>query len=202
MMASEEFFRQHSRFLPQYLTPAEKKDLWKEIEAFPKHQRLYADPTTIPQPLLQGDGWTGLTAMNFYTGERRTLAGVLISNSCDISLTNKRISAAQLLFAPITTVARYRQLLTDAGSSPTQADGVVQAIKKQRQTTTFFLPGEQHGPDEDCLVRLDDIRPHPLRDFADADRDILFRLNQFGFYLFLIKLSIHFSRLQEGIARG
>jgi hypothetical protein len=43
----------------------------------------------------------------------------------------------------------------------------------------------------------------PLHAFSeDGERRKLVTLNQLGFYLFVLKLSIHFCRFAEGISRS
>ncbi len=64
----------------------------------------------------------------------------------------------------------------------------------------FFLPAGT-AMDDDHLVLLDDIHTTPLNQFSRQKQKRLFCLGQTAFYIFLIKLSIHFTRLREGVRR-
>ena len=54
---------------------------------------------------------------------------------------------------------------------------------------------------EESSALFGDVRSQPLDHFMAGDRSLLFRLSDFGFYLFLFKLSIHFTRMLEGVER-
>jgi hypothetical protein len=60
---------------------------------------------------------------------------------------------------------------------------------------------QRRTPSEDHIALLDDLHTLPLGMFQKADRPKLFTLSQVGFYLFVVKLSIHFCRFSEGISR-
>ena len=73
------------------------------------------------------------------------------------------------------------------------------AIRDQRVTSIFHLPEGAWGPEG--IVLLGTIHAHPLDDFLAKDRTRLFTLSQYAFYIFLVKLSIHFTRMQENVRR-
>jgi hypothetical protein len=128
-------------------------------------------------------------------------SGVILSNSCDIDQNNPRALPTSVLFAPLISLDRYCKRLLAAGKTDAQVQTTLASIRAQRVTSVFFLPHAPYGPPEGIIL-LDDIHAHPLKDFLVCDRSQLFRLNQYGFYIFLIKLSIHFSRFQqEGVKR-
>ena len=64
----------------------------------------------------------------------------------------------------------------------------------------FFFP-EVPGELEESVALLDDIHAHPLANFIECQRTRLFCLSQYAFYIFILKLSIHFSRFQEDVVR-
>ena len=119
--AGNEIFEQIKSYLPSYLTPENKAELFSELKKFPNNFNYYLCPHK--ETYLQGDAWRGFVAINFHTQESKMVSGVIISNSCDITPENP------------------------------------------------------------------------------STKERLFVLNQFGFYLFLIKLSIHFTRFQEDVNR-
>jgi hypothetical protein len=79
----------------------------------------------------------------------------------------------------------------------------IRAIVRQEITTFFYLPKGALLP-EDHIALLDRINNCDLRflseEFVRENR--LFSLSNYGLYLFLLKISIHFTRITEGLDRG
>lgn len=201
MTESLNIAQQIQLFLPKYLSPSQKEQLWAELSAFPENFPFYFNRSDIQGELLQGDGWRGFIAIQFETGNRKIVSAVILSNTCDISTANQRALPVRILFSPLVSLRRYTELLQKSGRSTAQINNIIGDIKKQRYTSLFYFPCPNEGDDE-YIISLDDIHSHPVQDFlAQPDRKLLFRLSQTAFYLFLLKLSIHFSRFQEGISR-
>lgn len=199
-MTDEDIFEQIRLFLPKYLTPQQANDLYSELSKFPENKSFYLNGPELKNELLQGDGWRGFVALNFSSSERKVVSGVVLSNSCDVSLDNPRPLPGNVVFAPLIRLSKYVAQLGKAGKSREQVAAVVESIRKQRVTSIFFFP-DAPGVGEDAIAVLDDIHVHPLRDFVGSSPTSLFTLNQVAFYLFLMKLSIHFCRFQEGVRR-
>ena len=199
-MKPEEIFEQVSLFLPKYLTPTQKQELYSEMLRFPGTTQFYLHRPDLRDQLLQGDGWQGFIAINFHTGQRKVVSGVILSNSCDVSTDNCRRLPVNILFAPLVSLSQYEKLLLVSGKTPAQVDSQFNEIRNQKVTSVFYLPRLSEVIKE-SIILLDDIHMHPLSDFLEVSHEPLFQLNQFAFYLFLIKLSIHFCRFQEGIQR-
>lgn len=197
---SLEIFEQIRTFLPKYLTPAEKDDLFEELKRFPENASFYFGREDLRNELLQGDGWRGFVAIDFLTGNRKTVSGVILSNSCDIDPINIRSFPVNILFAPIIKLDKYIKKLQAEGKKDDQIKSLLATIRKQRVTNIFYLPSYP-GVIDESFILMDDIHTHPLSDFLTANRQPLFKLNQFFFYFFIIKLSIHFCRFQEEIHR-
>ena len=200
MSPETDVFEQIRLFLPKYLTPEQTKELYSELSKFPDNKAFYLFRTDLRDQLLQGDGWQGFIAIDFATGARKTVSGVILSNSCDISSENREDLPVNVLFAPLIGLAKYMDRLREIGKTATQIESIVGNIKKQRVTSLFYVPDCQ-GSIQESIILLNDIHAHPLQDFLTRDRTSLFTLNQYAFYVFLIKLSIHFSRFQEDIQR-
>ena len=81
-----------------------------------------------------------------------------------------------------------------------QIQNIITDIKRQRVNKVFYIPPIQ-GRLEESIILFDDIHNHPLEDFMRQERMSIFTLNQVWFYVLLLKLSIHFSRFQEGVQR-
>jgi len=185
--------------IPYYLSQEAKDNLVKALEEFPKNTAYYID--LYKNDILQGDGWTSFELINFETGDRKKVKGIVLSNSCDIDPTNKRHTRIKITFAPIIRLDRYTKLLEKSGLSNSSIDGKINAIKEQKVTTLFYLP-KGNGLDNEHIAMLDDLHTIPLDAFNDiAEREKLFTLSQIGFYLFILKLSVHFCRFHENIIR-
>jgi hypothetical protein len=197
---NSELFEQIRVFLPKYLTPAEKDDLFEELKRFPSNASFYFDREDLKNELLQGDGWRGFVAIDFLTGNRKTVSGVILSNSCDIDSANVKAFPVNILFAPIINFGKYVERLRAEGKMNDQIQSLLATIRKQRVANIFYLP-PCPGVTQESFILMDDIHAHPLSDFLDRDRQCLFKLNQFFFYYFVIKLSIHFCRVQEEVHR-
>lgn len=187
-------------FLPKYLSPKEQHDLFEALKQFPNNKNFYLQ-SKAPADMLQGDGWRGLIAINFETLEKKATSGLILSNSCDIDPSNSRAMDVRILFAPLIRLSNFAQTLEAAGKKADQISDTLATIRAQKVTSIFYLPEFVDVLDE-SIVLFDDIHAHPLRHFlASTEKARLFTLNQYAFYILVVKLSIHFSRFQEGIAR-
>lgn len=181
--------------IPYYLTQVAKENLVKALNSFPNityYTSLY------PNDALQGDGWTSMGIVSFEKGERDFIKGIILSNSCDIDLTNKRDLPAKLIFAPIIKLTNYVKLLEKTNVPNIKSK--IQAIRGQHVTNLFYLPKEAYLDDE-YIALLDDVHTIPLSTFNSKDQKKLFTLSQVGFYLFIFKLSVHFCRFHENVKR-
>jgi hypothetical protein len=197
MMITAEQIRDH---IPKYLTPQKQGELVEQLRNF-ENRSYYT--TLYPDDILQGDGWSSIQIIRFDDGARDKIKGILLTNSCDIDVSNPRDLAPRIVFAPLIRLADYEEALKRRTTlKPQQIDAKVDAIRKQRVSSLFFLP-RGAGLDADHMAILDDLHSIPLNSFREEiGRLKLFTLGQMGFYLFLLKLSIHFCRFQEGISRS
>ena len=185
--------------IPYYLSQASKENLVKALKEFPENTVYYT--TLYPTETLQGDGWSALGLINYETGERKRVRGIIRSNSCDIDLENKRDIPVKLVFAPIIKLKAYANLLELANIPKQSIEGKFNSIRNQKVNTLFYLP-QGAGLDAEYIALLDDIHSVPLLAFTNQeDRTKLFTLSQIGFYLFLLKLSVHFCRFSEAVVR-
>ena len=196
MEISEDSLRDH---IPYYLTQDAKDGLIRALRDFPHDTNYYSD--LYKDRVLQGDAWTALGLINYEGGTRKEVKGVVLSNSCDIAPENKRDTPARIVFSPIIKLHAYGALLTRAGIPAAVIENKFQSIREQKVTTLFYLP-PGCGLDEEYIALLDDVHTMPLSKFLENDRRVqIFTLSQVGFYLFLFKLSVHFCRFHEALAR-
>lgn len=78
----------------------------------------------------------------------------------------------------------------------------VKDIRKQAITSMLFLPANSKMPDS--IVFLNRITSVDNSYFSreELNKKRLFSLSDYGFYMLLFKLSVHFSRIQEKVNRG
>lgn len=84
----------------------------------------------------------------------------------------------------------------------TQIKSHLSDLRKQKITQIFYLPkgGKLF---EESFVLFDKINncENTYLNREKLPQQKIFTLSNYGFYLFLIKISIHFSRIREGIDR-
>ena len=186
--------------IPSYLSQKDKENLAKALDDFPRRINYYID--LYPNEALQGDGWTSVEIIRFENGDRKMIKAILLSNSCDIDPVNKRDLPIKLTFAPVIKLDRYFEYLTKAGVGGKDIEHKTLAIKEQRVSSLIYLP-EGAGLDGDYVALLNDLHTVPYAAFSAIDeRKKLFTLSNVGFYLFVLKLSVHFCRLHEDVLRG
>ena len=185
--------------IPYYLTKVQAEGLMVELEKYSDKTNFYTHDHLTEH--LQGDGWRGFQLFDFATGNKITTRGILLSNSCDIDPNNPRPMSAKVIFAPLVKLSRIKELYLKNGQDEKAVENIIHAIKQQHNTQFFFLPA-QTTLEEDYAVWLSDIHSMPMQSFIDnASHSKLFTLNLTGFYLFLLKLSIHFCRFHENVDR-
>lgn len=186
--------------IPYYLTQEQKVGLISALNDFRANPvSYYIDK--YHDELLQGDGWSNLEVIRFENGDRNSIKGIILSNTCDISPENDRPVPARITFAPIIKLSRYSTILESTDLTEQQINAKVQAIRNQNVTTIFYLPPEG-ALDEEYIALLDDVHNVPATAFnLTAKNEKVYTLSMFGFYLFLLKLSVHFCRFHEEVAR-
>ncbi|MCE2747270.1 MAG: hypothetical protein LW715_00355 [Rhodobacter sp.] len=191
--------------IPYYLTSEDQKVLLDELTAISRggtaEYLLGTSRDSFTEVMLQGDGWRGFQLFLFETGDRRSVRGIVLSNSCDVNPENPRDIPARMIFAPLVKLAAYKALLEARGISAERIADKIAAIRAQKTSNIFYLPAGG-VLQEDYVVRFDDAHNMPFAAHAKSeDREKLFTLNNTGFYMLVLKLSVHFCRLQEKVNR-
>ncbi|WP_038164860.1 hypothetical protein [Verrucomicrobium sp. BvORR106] len=192
-----EVLEDFKQYLPTYLSGTAKDNLFKELESFPKNidERIYTRKLQGEAVVFQGDGIKEMPFINL-PNEKVGPANVLvISNTCDIDPTNQREIPLQVSYCPIVKLGSWLSRLRE----PAPLD---QAVRAQRVSSMFYLPKNEHLKDDSValLDRMVSCSPKTLP-FENLREKKLFTLSDYGFYLFLFKLSIHMTRIREGVAR-
>lgn len=126
---------------------------------------------------------------------------MVISNSCDVAAENKRLLGPRLIYCPIISFPKYEKVVRDAGKIP--PDEHLEHIRRQRVTSMFYLP-KNGGLGEEGIALLDRVNNCDLQklDITELTGRRLFTLSDYGFYVFLFKVSIHLTRIREAVARN
>lgn len=125
---------------------------------------------------------------------------IVISNTCDITDDNIRsTNIKQALLAPFIPVEEYLKDM-QVQFKTEQIRGFYNSLKRQEHSNLFYLPSN-HKNNKDYIVFLDKIYWHPVNSLAQVTKNLeqerFLSLSNWGFYLFLLKLSYHLCRLPE-----
>lgn len=192
------------KFLPTFLSQGSEQAFLDEIADFLRHAEdhpHYTDELRNEPFIFQGDGLEGLLIINLPDTTTKHGRGIVLSNTCDINPSNKRIFEASLCYAPIFSLPAY----LDALRTQFPEDRVAsheRDIRRQSITQIFFLP-KGGKLVNDAIVFLDRIISiaNQTIDRTDLSHRRLFTLSDFGAWLFTLKLSIHFCRIRDKVDR-
>jgi len=193
-------------YLPKYLSPESEKYLFEELKHFPKNidDRLYASYPLEPDIIYQGDGIDGLLVVNLPDPLIAKAPVMIFSNTCDIDPRNKRLFPSTLVYSPVFNLQKYRDgLIASKMKDAAAIESHIESIKKQRITQMFYLPKGESLQNE-SFVFLDKINScdNTFLEKQEIKNLRLFTLSNYGLYLFIFKLSIHFTRITENIDRS
>ncbi|NLI74886.1 MAG: hypothetical protein GX442_00425 [Candidatus Riflebacteria bacterium] len=193
-------------YLPKFLSPEAERELFEGLRQFPEDlpARFYLSRMSEEPIVLQGDGLRGLQVINLpdpKVGEARV---IVLSNTCDVDLANPRpFFPAHLCYCPIFDLAKYQRALVESGKFvDQQIASHLEEVRRQRITQVFHLPPAP-GIINESLVFLDRINSCANTALArEALREKrIFTLGTFASWLFLLKLSIHFTRFTDKVNR-
>lgn len=184
-------------FLPQDLSLPMRKGFLDQLRKFPGEMDYYYSYQN--EQFLQGDVYGGFVSFNQDTGQKKEIRGIILSNTCDISGENARWTAPRVVYAPIIRLSKLASMYEQAGISTSKITSKLESIKKQEVTHLFYLP-QGDMLDDDYVALLDAIE-HTSTEHLYQKCKRVATLGMAGFYMFLFKLSIHFTRMHEGVIR-
>lgn len=199
-------FEDIKKYLPHYLSDNASKNLFSELKKFPNNldQRIYTSFLKNNEIIYQGDGVNDLPHVELPLSKIKEVQGLILSNTCDIDQENDRLFPTRLVHAPIIKLSKYNALLIELGKQDNKiVNKHIETIKKQYISNIFYLPRNSYL-EEDSLIFFDRISSLPSS-FIPKSKIIekrTFSLSDFGFYLLLFKLSVHFTRIREGVSRN
>jgi hypothetical protein len=193
-------------YLPYYLTEKSLDKMFEDIDKMVQtgyNNGIYTTALKDEKLIFQGDGLDKMKFVFFPDNNICETKAVVFSNTCDLYQENSRPFPSKITYAPIVRLTDYIEACKEDGYEGKRLDDHIEKIKQQRYTQILFLPEHPNGINQDCIVFLDRIN-HCDNDSVSRDeleKKRLFTLNNFGLYLFLLKLSIHFTRIREAIDR-
>lgn len=193
------------RHLPPYLIGYSREAVIKEIDQFVNSETLSPFYKNLERKdlIYQGDGLHGLIIADPIKESFKEAKCIVLSNTCDLNPSNERFSSKMMCYAPIVSLDKYKSSLEKAGKNTAQIDGYFFDIRKQAIWNLFYLPkgGPLDSEGVTFLDRVNNINPESINRDQLSDQRI-FSLNDFGLWLFIFKLSVHFTRFGERLARG
>jgi len=192
-------------YLPPYLSAEDNSRLISNIVGFPDNvgKNFFTSSLKTQKTIFQGDGVSDLLINHLPDKTIKVANCIIISNTCDIDPSNKRLFPSRICYAPIFNLVKYLDGLKEVGLPPRRIEQHERDIKQQIITQILYLPKCAHLF-EDSIVFLDRIC-NCSSDYIDRkniEKLRLFTLSQFGHYVFLVKMSIHFTRIQERVNRS
>ena len=198
-------FDEIKQYLPTYLSDTATQNLFQNLEDFPDniHDKLYSLALVEEDDVFQGDGLRKMPSVELPSRDFKDGPVIVISNTCDTSFSNTRFSSPYIIYCPIIKLSKYAQILEEEGISAARIGNRIEQIRKQHVSNIFYLPDGGQLPEE-CIAMLDRINScdssYLTPEIVKEKR--LFSLSDYGFYMFLFKLSIHFTRIRENVQRG
>jgi len=194
------------QFLPRYLCEDSQEALRKELEKFTKgaiSRSLYTNRLLNEKIIFQGDALDGMLIVRLPDPKIQTAKAIILSNTCDIDLNNERQFDSMIVYTPIFDLGKYQESLSKNQVSESRIKDHIAAIRQQLITQIFHLPAGGFLKDEG-IIFLDRVCScvNSTIDRSTIKNKRLFTLSDFGHYLFLFKLSLHFTRLTSKVDRG
>ncbi|ABG57529.1 hypothetical protein [Cytophaga hutchinsonii] len=195
--------------LPKELTEQGKNRLVNALKQFTgeNSDKIYTDFYTASphEYFLQGDlvreirfpDWNDKTA----EFEKVYYDVILLSNTCDMDDNNTRDIPKKVMVAKVIKLSAFIECIDTAIVK--EVDQLIKAVKSQHYTNLFYLPGEDG---EEYIAYLDDVSTIYVEELAEMKNELsenrVSILGQFGYYLFILKLSFHLHRLPEQTHRS
>ncbi|MGP9809641.1 hypothetical protein ACT3TQ_15975 [Halomonas sp. AOP12-C2-37] len=189
------------RQIPYYLAEDQKGALADALNDFSQGRGIQYYIDRYHNEAMQGDCWAGLPLINFETGEIKRVKGVVLTNTCDMFSGNSRVTVPRVVFAPLISLPGYLEGLRQDGVAPNSIDDKARAIRNQKVSNIVYFPPTA-GLNNEAIILLDDVHSVPASQLNPIEGEKAFTLSMVGFYLFLLKLSVHFCRFHEDVDRS
>jgi len=197
-------YEEIEKYLPKYLSAQKQKDLYEQLRDFPHNvHKIYGRDTSFKEGILQSDIVKAIPFYNLPDTNHKNTTVMVVSNSCDIDPANKRPTTPKISYVPIIRLNKFVELLKNNSIDEKRIQSTVESIKKQEKTNMFYLPKGQYMQEESIALfeNIISINRDKFFSLAMQSESKIATLGNYGFYMFLLKLSIHFTRIQEAVDR-
>jgi hypothetical protein len=191
-----------SIYLPKYLSEESQDKLFQELKNFPHNDSNKFYSALEDNFVFQGDAIKDIPFLTLPEPKIEKTLVLILSNTCDVEQGNIRLFPAFVNYCPLIKLSKYINLLEKKNVLKSKIESHLQDIKSQRITQIMFFP-KGKDLDDDYIAFFERVN-HIKNDFIKREtleQTRLFSLSNFGFYLLLIKLSIHYTRIREGVDR-
>ncbi|WP_454976729.1 hypothetical protein [Capnocytophaga bilenii] len=196
-------FEEIKKYLPQYLSDRDAKQLFSALKDFPNNidERFYSNYSLDDNILYQGDCLKDIPAFNLPDTRTKLSQSMAISNTCDMDLSNKRLWNTRILFSQIILLEKLEKGLCQRFPKD-RVTNYINSLKKQQITNAFYLPKSKNL--DEAVAFFDYTNSFDINyiDRESLKERRLVSLSNYGFYILLLKLSIHFTRVQEKVERN
>ena len=199
-------FEDIKKYLPQYLSDSDAKQLFSALKDFPNNidERFYSNYNLDDDILYQGDCLKDIPAFNLPDTRTKLSQSMAISNTCDMDLSNSNKrpwNTQRILFSQIILLEKLEKVLYQKFSED-RISNYISSLRKQQITNAFYLPKSKNL--DEAVAFFDYTNSFDIN-FVDRESlkdKRLVSLSNYGFYILLLKLSIHFTRIQEKVQRN
>lgn len=193
-------------YLPQYLSEENLITLKQQLKAFGEghdYGEYFTNRLKDEPYLFQGDGVSSIMFNLPNPIPRENTPVLLLSNTCDMDLNNKRLNKCKIMYAPLLNLDKYVASLEKNGIAKDRIDNHIKDIRDQVISQIMFLPTSILWG-YDSIVLFDRAISVPLTTeyLNKMVESRSFSLSNYGFYMLLLKLSYHFTRIQEKVDRS
>ena len=196
-------FEDIKKYLPQYLSDRDAKQLFSALKDFPNNidERFYSNYSLDDNILYQGDCLKDIPAFNLPDTRTKLSQSMAISNTCDMDLSNKRLWNTRILFSQIILLEKLEKGLCQRFPKD-RVTNYINSLKKQQITNAFYLPKSKNLDEDVAIFDYKNSFDIIYIDRESLKERRLVSLSNYGFYILLLKLSIHFTRVQEKVERN
>ena len=193
------------KYLPKYLSEENYNNLLSELKSFPNNidARMYTSYLK-DDIIYQGDGIDNMPIIDLAQSSKgpQSVPALILSNTCDMDLANIRMFPSSIIYAPIIKLSNYQSVLSKYCNDTNKIENHITNLKQQKITQIMYLPAI--GNMEESIVFLDRLFNinNKYIDRTNLKDTRIFSFSDYGFYLLIFKLSVHFSRIQEKVNRG
>ena len=207
-----------TEYLPRYLSNDKQKSLFASLKSefpFSKNPEKVYKELQDKSVFYQGDAIIDIPFSRLNVQEKKfdlkTLTGAIISNTCDIASTNKRNITPYVNLAAIHRIDEFSAYLKSTNISDLKITEFVENIRNNIVSTLFYLPEIKSNGTiifHESFIRFDETTSLSIeflnegkfdKNYIRNNGDRVYSFSNYGFYLFLFKLSVHFCRIRESV---